>query len=240
MDPIATLAASGLRARMDTLDLLANNIANGSTTGFKADWPIYGADSGGQGDGSIQQPVLWSRWIDHQQGALRQTGDPLNIALEGAGFLVAQGKDGPVLTRGGDLVLSKDGTIGTPDGLPLLNTENQPIRVDPRQPFTITQEGSVSQQGRDLGRLKVVQSTPTGELTRREGVHFDLSSAPANPLTSPPKIRQGSLETSNVNPADSAAKLISVLRQSESLQRAVQLGGEMNRRAAEEVGRVHT
>lgn len=240
MDPIATLAASGLRARMDTLDLIANNIANGSTTGFKADWPIYGAESRQPETEGIQQPVLWSRWTDHQQGPLQQTGDPLNIALEGRGFLVARGAGGTVLTRGGQLALSKDGVIGTPDGLELMGADDRPIRVDPRLAFNITQDGAVGQQGRVVGQLKIVQANPLGELTKREGVHFDLSPAAGALPASPAKVRQGFLESSNVNPADSTAKLISVLRQSESLQRAVQLGGEMNRRAAEEVSRIQS
>src|SRR6516162_1369593 len=94
MDPMTAVAASGLRARMESLDLLANNIANASTGGYKADrefYSLYAAPETAGNDPSSTMPLIERPWVDHTQGVLRTTGNPLDVALSGKGFFAVNG-----------------------------------------------------------------------------------------------------------------------------------------------------
>src|ERR1035441_9693053 len=96
MDPMTAIAASGLRARMESLDLLANNIANASTGGYKADrefYSLYVAPETAGNDSPSTMPLIERPWVDHAQGALRSTGNPLDVALSGKGFFSVNGPD---------------------------------------------------------------------------------------------------------------------------------------------------
>ena len=119
MDPITAIAASGLRARMESLDLLANNIANASTGGYKADrefYSLYVAPEAAGNDTSSTMPLIERPWIDHAQGALHATGNPLDVALSGKGFFAVNGPSGPLYTRNGNFRLAADGKLITADG----------------------------------------------------------------------------------------------------------------------------
>src|SRR5437588_4595236 len=93
MDPMTAIAASGLRARMESLDLLANNIANASTGGYKADrefYSLYAAPEALDADSVSTMPVIERPWIDLSQGVIHSTGNSLDVALSGKGFLSVQ------------------------------------------------------------------------------------------------------------------------------------------------------
>ena len=99
MDPIAATAASGLRARMESLDLLANNVANASTGGYKADrefYSLYVAPDAADSDSLSTMPVIEKPWTDFSQGLVQQTGNPLDLALSGKGFFAVQSPRGPL------------------------------------------------------------------------------------------------------------------------------------------------
>src|SRR5258708_14383886 len=102
MDPLTAIAASGLRARMESLDLLANNIANASTGGYKADrefYSLYAAPEALESGPVSTMPVIERPWIDLSQGVVHATGHPLDVALPGKGFLAIQSPAGPLYTR---------------------------------------------------------------------------------------------------------------------------------------------
>src|SRR6516225_2833133 len=101
MDPMTAIAASGLRARMESLDLLANNVANASTGGFKADREFYSLYAAPESapvdpDPATTMPVIESHWTDHAQGVLQPTGNALDVALSGKGFFTVNGPTGPL------------------------------------------------------------------------------------------------------------------------------------------------
>src|ERR1043166_3009241 len=113
MDPFTAIAASGLRSRLESLDLLANNIANASTGGYKADrefYSLYASNEAADSDSVSTMPVIESQWTDHSQGELRQTGNVLDVALAGKGFLEVIGPSGPLYTRNGNLRLDANGS----------------------------------------------------------------------------------------------------------------------------------
>jgi flagellar basal body rod protein FlgG len=186
-------------------------------------------------------PTIEGRWTDWRAGALVHTGRDLDLALEGPGFFVVESPQGLLYTRNGSFHLSADGRLLTADGYELVTVEPQRIRADPRLAIEIAADGTVSQQGRALGRLRLAAASVTGAaaLEKRAGAYFAWNPQ-AGPAATPQEtlVRQSYLESSNSDPAASAARLIHLLRQFESLQKASQLGGEMNRRASEELARV--
>src|SRR5580704_6915387 len=120
MDPITISAASGLRTRMDSLDMLANNLANGSAGGYKADREFYSLYVAPEAAGSVPDadtlPVIERPWTDFSQGELRPTGNPLDVALTGKGFFTVAGPSGPLYTRNGAFrVLPAGQMVGADD-----------------------------------------------------------------------------------------------------------------------------
>src|SRR5260370_18707492 len=105
MDGLTAAAASGMRARMESLDMLANNLANVSAPGFKADREFYNtyvaAEAADSPAGGSVMPVIERQWTDFSQGTLTPTGNPLDVALRGKGFFVATSSSGPLFTRDG-------------------------------------------------------------------------------------------------------------------------------------------
>jgi flagellar basal-body rod protein FlgF len=246
MDALTTAAASGMRARMESLDMLANNLANASTAGFKVDREFYstwmsaeaGASNDDAGIRSAESPVVDRQWTDFSQGMISPTGNPLDLALDGDGFFVAQSANGPVYTRNGSFHLDNKGILSTSEGYPVLNGDNKPIQLDPAQPVTISEDGSIQQGGATLGTIAVVRFTAPADLDKEGHSNFSLSVTDLKPVTSEAHVRQGYLEAANVQPAETAVRLVSVMRQFDMLQRAMSLGNGMNQKAIEDVAKV--
>jgi flagellar basal-body rod protein FlgF len=244
MDQLTIAAASGLRSRMESLEMLANNISNANTAGYKADREFYSlyAAAEAQADGNAATlPVVERNWTDFTQGTLTDTGNPLDVALSGKGFFAVNSPGGALYTRTGSFRISSSGVLQTPEGYPLRAVGGKAIKADPNLPVDFKTNGEVSQAGEVLGRLELVEFSRPEALAKQGGNYFRLASADskASPAAGV-ELHQGKLESSNANPAECAIRLVSVMRQFEMLQRALTLGGEMNRRAAEEVARVNS
>jgi flagellar basal-body rod protein FlgF len=239
MDPLLVAAASGMKSRMDSLDMLANNIANTATAGFKADREfnnLYEA----------QLPVVERQYTDFSQGTLLRTDDPLNVALLGQGMFALNSPSGTVFTRNGDFRISKTNQLETREGYTIRNVldKGNPITVDPAQPIDIGKDGVVRQGGQDLGQMEIdsPDSDPLS-LAKLGTSYFILDRQPPGNNTALPVARgfevlQGQVEQSNVPVADTAVKLVGVMRQFEMLQKAITLDSEMNKSAVEEVAKV--
>ncbi|MBI4874040.1 MAG: flagellar hook basal-body protein [Acidobacteria bacterium] len=241
MDSLTMAAAAGLRARMESLELLANNLANASTAGYKADrefYDLYRSPEAAASPDVARLPLIEKPWTDYSQGTLTATGNPLDLSLDGRGFFSVDGPGGVLYTRGGGLRLARDGTLATPEGYPLRNAGGRPVRLDPALPFEIARDGAVRQSGQELARLAVTDFPQPDALVKKGGNYFHMTDPAAPGRRSAAEVHQGAIENANFNSAESAVRLVSVLRQFEMLQRALALGGEMNRRAVEEVARV--
>jgi|GEM_PF-1034186 len=246
MDPLTITAASGIRSRMEALDLLSNNLANASTNGYKADresYSLYMSSEAAEASTglSVRSPLIERQWIDLAQGSLQPTGDPSHLALSGSGFFMVESPQGPLLTRGGQFVVSADGKLTTHEGYEFSTVERRRIKADPLLPVVIDSSGVVRQSGLTLGQLKIVDAAESASLSRREGAFMSLDTRQAG-ATKPSnaEVKQGHIEASNMGPAEAAVRLVGILRQFETLQKAVQIGGEMNRRAVEDVARIHS
>lgn len=237
-----------MRARLEALDLTANNLANAATAGFKADWEVYSIYLGeesreaalaGAGAEQVYAPVLERHKTDARQGVLVDSSNPSDLALSGAGYFLLENGGGYLLTRAGRLHVAPDGRLLTPEGYEFVTVEPRRIRADPAQAVEIDKEGAVIQNGIPLGRLRVVEAD-LDQTAKKEGVYFLLDRA-ALPALKPAHagVHQARIEASNVSAAETGVRLIQILRQFEALQRAVQLGGEMGRRAVEEVAKVN-
>ncbi len=244
MDPLTSAAASGIRARLESLDMLANNIANSSAPGFKADHEFYGlylsaetADAP-QGTTAGALPVIERQWIDFTQGSLTPTANPLDLALSGQGFFVAQSPNGPVFTRDGNFRIAPNGHLETQAGYQVQGQDGKPILLDNSRPVEVTTNGSIRQDGQDIGQISIVNFKDPSALTKRGSNYFRTdASMPPVPATQT-EIQQGKLEAANAQPGESAVRLVNIMRQFESLQKAMAIGADMNRRAVEEVAKV--
>ena len=245
MDPLGMAAASGLRSRMQSLDLLANNLANAGTSGYKSDSEFYGLyvssdASGSEEDGSASaSPNIERQWTDFSQGPLQPTGNPLDIALSGRGFLAVNGPGGVLYTRNGSLHVSKTGELVTGEGYPIRATGGGPLVVTPGKTVEITKDGTVQQGGAPVGQLEVVDFKSTDALKKQAGACFLNDDAKNPPIAAQNvQVEQGQTEGSNVAVPEAAMRLVGVMRQFEMLQKAVLMGVDMNRKAIEEVAKV--
>jgi flagellar basal body rod protein FlgG len=236
MDNLTIAAASGMRARMESLDLLAHNLANAGTTGFKADREVY-RQAAGDEDAPVT-PVVEGRWTDFSQGVLTPTGRDLDFALNGPGVFSIKGPKGALYTRDGSFHLSKEGQLLTREGyeVEIRTPQNRPFRADPAAPLEVAADGAIRQRGETLGTLVVVEFG-TAVHEKLEGNYFSFSAA--RPIDAKnTAVERGHLEQANVAPAEMSVRLVNVMRQFEMLNRALALGADMNRRAIEEVARV--
>jgi flagellar basal body rod protein FlgG len=242
MDALTISAASGLRARMESLELIANNLANSGTAGYKADREFYNLYLAPEAEGvsfATTLPVIEQPWTDLSQGILRATGNPTDLGLSGDGFFVVDGPSAPLYTRNGHFRLSAAGDLVTEEGYRLRTVDQRPLRARAELPLEISGDGTVRQQGQVLGRIRLT-GLPQAATLVKEGRNYLRAATAAAPEAAAPEVHQGKLEDSNVGAAESAVRLVSVMRQFEMLQRAIALGGEMNRKAAEEVARVNS
>src|SRR6202451_3548449 len=122
MDGISTSAASGMQARMESLEMLANNLANIETGGYKADHEFYSLYTGADASNDPQTgdlstlPVIETQWTDLAQGVLRQTSNPLDFAIDGEGMFAVDTPGGVRYTRDGNFRISQAGALTTVDG----------------------------------------------------------------------------------------------------------------------------
>lgn len=235
MDPLLITAASGMKARMDSLDMLANNMANSGTAGFKTDREFYNLYE-------QSLPMVERQYTDFSQGQLLQTANPLNVALNGKGFFALNAPSGIVYTRAGEFHVSTANQLETKEGYTIRNVldNGKPIVVDPTQKVDIAKDGTVSQAGQSLGQIEIAQpASPTDTLKKLGSTYFALidknGSAPA--ATAETEVLQGQIEQSNVPVGDSAVRLVSIMRQFEMMQKAINLGTEMNKQAITDVAK---
>jgi flagellar basal-body rod protein FlgF len=225
---------------MESLDMLANNLANASTSGFKMDHEYYTLYSSEEAAGeSVTMPEIGREWTDLRQGTIQTTGKPLDLAIDGKGFFVVSGPSGPLYTRNGSFRVSSTGAVQTQEGHALQLSDGRPLRLNSVEDVSVGSDGTVMQKNLPIGKLKLVD-VPDTSLLVKEGAAYFRASQPGNaPATiASGVVRQGALEGSNVNTAESAVRMIGIMRQFEMLQRAISIGSEMNRKAAEEVARL--
>lgn len=247
MENAALIALSRQMTLRRQLDITANNIANADTTGFKVEELIVETEEsrrarnlGVSGPGQFVLDQGLGR--DFGQGAIRQTGRPLDVAIEGEGafFRIGSVAGGPErYTRDGGFTTDAEGRLTTRDGLPVLDDGGAEIVLDMAQGEpTIGQDGTISQGGAVVGRLGVVRFDLLSVLSKDgDGLYRNTSNE--QPADAPDVfVRQGMLEGSNVNTLNEITNLIEIQRAYESTARMIENVNDLSRRAVERLGRV--
>lgn len=242
MDPLTSTAASGLRARMESLDLLANNIANAETGGYKLDREFYSLyaspDASPEGNEALNtQPVIEKNYTDFTQGVMRVTTNPLDFAIQGKGFFSVTSPAGVAYTRNGSFQISSAGNLVTGEGYPVLDIKGKPLPLTAGLSVDVAPDGTISQGGQSVGQIAITDFAQ-GALVKQGNTLFRTADPNVKPQPATGEIQQGKLETSNVGSSESAVRLVSVMRQFEMLQKAINIGSEMNKKALDEVAKV--
>jgi len=230
---------------MEALDMLSNNLANATTGGYKLDREFYSLfssdeDLGINDEGTpAKLPVIQSQWTDFSQGILTPTGGPLDVALAGFGFFKVKGPSGPLYTRNGSFQISSAGVLTTQEGYPVLGVDGQPIMTQSESPIQISPDGTITQDDMPLGQLAVMDFKDRSVLGKQSGSYFTNLNPKVEPQAATEvTVEQGKIENSNVATAESAVRLVGLMRQFEMLQKAITVTSDMNKQALQEVAKV--
>lgn len=246
MDGAFYIGAVGLDAQQQALDVVANNVANINTTAFKRQVVQFGSlvnaarnvgdDASvtpnsaftGAGVTVAATPHVWA------QGTLSQTAQPLDIAIQGDGFLEVLGQNGSnLLWRGGSMTVNADGYLATPDGTALRVMIQIPQSA---QNLSIASNGVVSGQingaTRQLGVLSLALVKDPSQLLDTGNGYFEMPDAAGTTVVTPGEggsgtLVQGSLETSNVDLSDEMVNMVLVQRAYGAAAQVVQAGDQL-------------
>jgi flagellar basal-body rod protein FlgF len=221
MDRFLYISMSGAKETLRAQTANNHNLANASTTGFRADMSAFQTRVvAGSGYASRAYATNSTTGWDPTQGALIATGRELDVGINGPGWIAVLGKDGrEAYTRAGDLRVDPNGMLVTGTGLPVMG-DGGPITVPQSTSITIGTDGTISViplgQGAEttamVGRIKLV-NPPDSEMVRGEDGLFRSVTGADLPADASVKLVTGSLETSNVNTADALVNMIELARQ---------------------------
>lgn len=219
---------SGLMHEMETI---AHNIANTATTGYRAQGLVFSEFIRSVSDGdSLSMAAARVKKTSTAQGVLTQTGNTLDLAIEGTGFFQIETPNGPRLTRAGAFNVNSFGDIVTSDGHPVLDIGGAPINVPAGvTDVEVAADGTVSLGERLLGQIGIVDPEPGADLQRESGAMF-RTDAVLVPSTGS-KVLQGHLEGSNVDAIAQLTRLIEVQRAYEIGQQLLDFDNDRTRAA---------
>ena len=218
-------ACAGLQAQTQALELIANNLANINTTGYRGQLAMFREflPAGNESSDPLNQAindfsVLGGSRTDLTAGSLDRTGNPLDLAIEGGGFFAVKTPAGTLYTRNGNFQVSKNGQLLTASGDPVLG--EQGAVIVPAGTLSISADGTLSTNGAVAGKLRIVEFVAN---TTPVAVGNSYYSAPDNAVRLSPdsRVRQGMLEASNVNSVTAVVNLLMVQRRAEMLEQAM-------------------
>lgn len=208
-------ALSRQQGLLQEMQVIANNLANSSTTGYKTDRAVFAEFIVPTGEGSLSMGGLAGHSFNLTQSSLDFTGGKFDLAIQGEGFFVVRTGQGDRLTRAGHFQLSPEGTLIDGQGNPVLSAGGAEIVVpDNAADVKISADGSVSVDGELIDRVGIV--VPNGELVRGTGTQF--TAADGFVQSEDATIIQGALEQSNVSPVLEVSRMIEVQRAYEAGQ----------------------
>jgi flagellar basal-body rod protein FlgF/flagellar basal-body rod protein FlgG len=245
MDSGYYAAFTGLASRMQALDVVANNLANVNTTGFRGQFEFYESVSAGLGN-QLLSPinaavndygVLGGAEIDFEQGNFESTGNPLDLAVKGSAFFVIQTPRGVRYTRNGSFHVNSAGQIVNQDENAVLGPGDLPIQV-PQGEIKIAEDGAVSVAGAVAGNLRLVEFAPGTSLVPEGETNFAAPDGGAQDAKNS-TVAEGVLESANVSPVKETVELIALQRHSEMLERTLSIFlDDFNRTAVTDLARV--
>ena len=242
MDNTTYVALSKQMTLRRELDIVANNIANADTAGFKVESLLSGVEQRRPAkDVPLDHPVRFTLDTgvarDFAQGALKPTGNTFDVALEGDGFLSVTTEAGTRYTRDGRLGMDAQGQLVTKAGDPVLDEGGAPIVLRPNGgPPSISASGDVSQGAAVVGKVAVVRFDNLSALSKEGDGRYAADGV--EPLPAPDvQLKQGMVEGSNAQPVLEVVKLIELSRAYERMTRMVDSSQDLSRRSVERLGR---
>jgi flagellar basal-body rod protein FlgF len=235
------MAASGASAQMTALDATANNLANATTPGYKADQAVFQehlaqAMFAGKAQPEMRYASVAAVAPDLRSGPLSVTQRPLDVAIDGDGYFKVQTPRGERYTRAGSFQLGPGGTLVTPLGYAVLDSGGSPIRLPlDGGPADIGQDGAIRVDGEEVGQLSVVNFDEPRALVKDGDTMFRATpqSGEAQPAQVP--LQSGALELPNVSIVKGMTDLVSATRAFEALEKAVEAYSDLERRAASDI-----
>jgi flagellar basal-body rod protein FlgF len=221
MDRMIYTALSAMRGNMARQQVTANNLANASTTGFRAE--IANADAQYLNGGNVAGRAQAREGVisaDMQAGVIAQTGNPLDIAVQGTAMLVVQDAVGdPAYSRRGDLSVTADGLLQTGDGFLVEGEGGAPLSIPPADDVRIAEDGGVwivpaggdASQPQQVGRVRLVNSAGSPLLKGSDNL-FRVPAGGVLPDDAAARVMPGALEGSNVNPTEALVAMIEAQR----------------------------
>lgn len=225
------------------IDIIANNIANADTAGFKVESLMTKTESRQSahapvGARPVQFVVADGVARDFGQGALRRTDGPLDMAIEGRGFFKVAAQEGERYTRDGRFRTDQQGRLTTQAGAPVMDEGGSEITIDPAKgPVTVSAEGSVLQGTERVGKIGVFDFADLAVLEKTgDNLLNNTSNTPAVAATEA-HVRQGMLEGSNVQSILEITRMIEVSRAYEQTVKVMDNNDDLSRRSVERLGR---
>ena len=228
MDNTTAIALSRLTAQSRAMDVIAGNIANADTPGYRAERVLFsdwlsrqsGTKAPG-GDKAMAYMQDRATYREQQQGSFTETGNPLDIAIGGDGFFTVSTPRGPRLTRAGNFTLGANGSVQDLAGNALLDTNGQPIQLAASDTgVQIAADGTVSSVNGQVAKIGVVVPSDPNQL-QAEGARLFRADAPTSAVVTP-KLVQGAVEQSNVAPVMEMTRMMDTTRQFELMTQFVQ------------------
>lgn len=245
MDSGYYAAMTGLVARTQALDTAAANLANAQTPGYRAEREYFrsvllgpGAVDSQLGQTVNQYGLLGGDRLNLGQGALQQTGNPLDLAIEGQGFFAVETAHGVRYTRDGSFHRSPAGMLVTQTGEPVLSAANQPLPIPPGE-VSVGANGVVSVAGGAVATVGVFTFPPGTDLVPEGANRYAVPGGVAAAISADAAVHQGSIESANQDAVQGTLNLIVMERQAEMMQKALTVfHTEFNKFAVEELPRV--
>ncbi len=223
MENTSYVALSRQNALWKQMEVVANNMANLNTTGFKAEEVWVGeADVKTKSDTTpFGRSVAYVHNLgtvrDPKEGPMSKTGAPLDVAIHGNGYFALDTPSGQHFTRAGHFRLDENGMIVSSEGYPVVQANNQPIIVAPNEAqINIADDGTVSTENGQIGKMKVVSFANEQDL-KKAGDGTYITTATANTVDRP-QLSQGMLEDSNVEAISQMTQMMTVMRNYQSVQ----------------------
>ena len=212
-------ALAGAISREQAIANISNNLANISSSGYKKSRVSFESILKGQQQITDAKGINFNRvrtnYSDFAPGAMRQTENPLDVAIQGEGFFKVQGPDGVLYTRRGDFSTNNEGLLTTSNGLPVLDDGNSPINIPDldTSKFAVGDDGTIFLLGpqglrSEVAKLAIVDIENKEKLKREPDTTFSLPAGEQDIESENSRVIQGNLELSNVNMAEEMALMI--------------------------------
>jgi flagellar basal-body rod protein FlgF len=240
MDRLVYTSMSAAKATLQRQEVLAHNLANVATNGFRAEMAALRAVPV-RGEGATTRVFALETTVgyDDAPGVVQTTGRNLDVAMQGKAWMAVQGFDGTeAYTRAGSLQVGADGTLSDVSGRPVLS-DGGPITVPLNARVDIAADGSISatvgnQRPQAIGRIKM--ATPEAQLVRGTDGLFRAADGDPLPADATARLQAGALEGSNVNAVEAMVAMIAAARQFEHQMKALKTAEDKEQAAAKLLG----